>query len=215
MAVIDPLQHQRLLGSIAASYLGRGLSEEDLKGEGQIGLLNACRGFDEKMGCEFSTYATPKIQQAIMRAIDNQVSLIRVPVHVHEMIRYKNSAHHKRKSSSLKFAKRALNRHVNEVALAAKFGGKLSVLPHIAFEHRPDPVAQRIAALDLAVLMKDLSPRETQVIRMRYGLDGNGERTQREIAQEFGSTPQNIQQIESKAMEKLRSKARTQTRRAS
>jgi RNA polymerase primary sigma factor len=215
MASIDPLKHQRLLGSIAADYLGRGLSEEDLKAEGMVGLLIAHRDFDEKRGLQFSTYATPKIQQAMLRAIDNQVSLIRVPVHIHEMIRYKNSARHKRSSTSgcLKAGKQALRWHVNEATLASK--SVASSLSSIAFDHRPDPLAQRIAAHDLAVLMSDLSPRETQVIRMRYGLDGEGERTQREIAQKFGTTPQNIQQIESKAMEKLRNKARTQTRRAS
>lgn len=215
MASVDPLKHQRLLGSIAAAYLGRGLSEDDLKGEGQIGLLIACRDFDEKRKLTFGNYATPKIQQAILRAIDNQVSLIRVPIHIHEMIRYKNSARYKQSSAAvcLKAGKQALRWHVNEATLASKSEG--ATLSRIAYDHRSDPIAQRMASLDLAVLMSDLSPREMQIIRMRYGLDGNGEMSQSEVAQEFGISSRRIQQIESKAMEKLRNKARTQTRRAS
>lgn len=215
MAKIDPLKHQRLLGSIAATFLGRGMSEEDLKAAGQIGLLIACRDFNEKRGVEFGTYATPKIQQAILRAIDNQVSLIRVPAHVHEMLRYKNSALHKRSSKlgCLKAGKQALRWHVNEHSLALR--SEAATLSTIAYDYRSDPLDQRIAAIDLAVLMGSLSPREMQVIRMRYGLDGNGERTQREIAQEFKVSSNRIYQIETIAMEKLRSKARPQTRRAS
>lgn len=206
----DPLKHQRLLGSIVAKYLGRGLCEEDLRAEGQIGLLRACEGYDPALGNSFTTYATPWIHRTISRAIDNQVSLIRVPAHVRELIRYKDSAR-PGGTKLIAAGKQALRRHVNERTLESRSEG--FNLASIAFDYRGDPVAEPVASAELATLMQALNPREAEIIRMRYGIGADGEMTQLEVGTKLGRTKQRISQIEAKAMAKLRAVAGVEPRR--
>lgn len=208
--MIDPLDHQRLLGSIVAKYLGRGLCEEDLRAEGQIGLLIACQKYDPTRGT-FANYATPWIHKTISAAIDNQVPLLHIPAHIHEQIRYKTD---RIKSSDgiIKAGKQALRRHVCERTLASGSAG--TTLADIAYDGRSSRLGQRLAAHDLAVLMACLSPIESTVIRMHHGLDGHPELNQREIGDRLGKVSQVVQVIAKRAMEKLRTRATAEMRRA-
>lgn len=79
---VNPLDHQKLVCTIAREYRGRGVDMEDLVSEGQFGLLTACERFDPSKGFRFSTYATPWIRQAIRRAIQLQRNAIYLPVHI-------------------------------------------------------------------------------------------------------------------------------------
>lgn len=209
--MVNPLDHQRLLGSIVAKYLGRGLCEEDLRAEGQIGLLTACRKYDPDRG-PFAHYAAKWMHQTIGRAIDSQVSLIRVPAHVHEMIRYEKSTRHKNLAGCLKAGKRALRWHVNEGTLESRNEG--ATLASIAYDYRSEAVAEHAPSAELATLMQALSPREADIIRMRFGLGSHREMTQREVAAKLERSWQRIQQIEARAMAKLRTRATAEMRRA-
>lgn len=209
--MIDPLKHQRLLGSIVAKYLGRGLCEEDLRAEGQIGLLIACRKYDPSRGT-FANYATPWIHKTISQAIDNQVPLLHVPAHIHEQIRYKTERL-KTTAALIKAGKQALRRHVCERTLASGSAG--TTLENIAYDGRASRLGQRLAAHDLAVLMACLSPLEATVIRMHHGLGGHPEMNQREVGEKLGKVSQVVQVIAKRAMEKMRTRATADMRRAS
>lgn len=206
---VDPLKHQRLLGSIVAKYLSRGLCEEDLRAEGWIGLIRACEGYDPSRGT-FANYATPWVHKAISAAIDNQVPLLHVPAHIREQIRYK-SDRLKTPEAMIEAGRQALRRHVCERTLAIGIAG--TTLDSIANDYRSSPLNQRLAAHDLAALMTCLSPIEATVIRMHHGLDGHPEMNQREVAEKLGKVSQVVQVIAARAMGKLRTRAHVESRR--
>lgn len=207
--MIDPLKHQKLVFKIAHKFTGRGLCLEDLIAEGQIGLLIACRKFKPELGFEFSTYAMPWITRTISRAIDDQVSLLFVPPHVQERLRYKKSST-RASAESLKAGKAALRKHFGDSSMECI--GEWVSMGSMAYDYRPTTLDQRIAAHDLAVFLEALSPREAEVIRMRHGLDEAAEMSLKEIGTAIGTTWQRAQQIEARAMTKLRDRAHFESR---
>ena len=221
----------RYVVSVANRYKGLGLSLEDLINEGNIGLIHAIRRFDPDRGVKLITYAVWWIRQSIMHSIADQTGTVRLPI--------KQAGLMHKISSTYRTLRQELGREATTEELAERLQVKMGDIENVMRVYRTylsldapiseggetsylDMLEEKDAVSaeenlfqhsmedDIDELLRDLEPREKEIIRMRFGFDGDP-MTLEEIGRKIGLSRERIRQIEKKVFRRFRARAKNKT----
>lgn len=224
--------NMRLVFHISKYYRCRGVAYPDLVHEGTFGLMKAIDKYDPDRGFRFSTYASWWIKQAVSRAIAEKSRIVRLPVHIHDLMSSVNRAEaqfaaiHSRKPTTVELAER-LALPVQKVELLMKCSRDVQSMDADLYTNKakgsgsgreiqvkdrlmsgitaPTEINERKSIRsELRRAMSILSEREAQIVEMRFGLSERNPMTLEDIGKEFGVTRERIRQIEARALAKMR-----------
>lgn len=214
----------RLVVNIARGYTGKGLGLQDLIEEGNLGLLRAVEGFDPDMGTRFSTYASYWIKQSIKRALVNSAKTIRIPAYMVELLTKWRRATAQLQDTldrtptteevareldlppkKLKIVKKAIQLYNSSPQSEQQDAGWSlgEMIPDDRLKGPDDELVENDNLKHVFRLLKEIPDREANILRMRFGLDGEEPKTLKEIGQALGLTRERVRQIESEALKKL------------
>ncbi len=217
----------RFVISVAKQYQGHGLTLEDLIAEGNIGLITAAKRFDETKGFKFISYAVWWIRQSIMQAIAENSRVVRLPLNKVSAIQKITQAYSKLEQ---KFERAPSNEELGEVLetssstigdlfsysqkqvsvdapmIDGEENSLLNVLENDNASNPIDGLMQSSLCVDIERVLVSLKPREADVVRFSFGLNGEAPMTLEEIANRLELTRERIRQIREKALRVLRKK---------
>jgi RNA polymerase sigma factor (sigma-70 family) len=218
------LPNQRLVAHVAKQFVNRNVPLIDLIQEGNIGLMRAVDRFDHERGYKFATYAVWWIRQAISKAIVDKSRLIRLPEHVRESVREMNGIRRElhetlgRRPSAPEIAERmrvrvakverlqSIVRDPQPLEATSPEDDSMGVIGVIADEAVPTPLEctlNREMKRRVLAALSSLSPREEQIIRLRFGLNNGVSHTLRDIGKQLNLTRERVRQIERNALAKI------------
>ena len=221
----------RYVVSVANRYKGFGLSLEDLINEGNIGLIHAIKRFDPERGVKLITYAVWWIRQSIMHSIADHTGTVRLPIQQAGMIHKISSTHRalrqefgrdateeelseklQLKATDIENVMRVYRRYLSLDAPISESDetSYLDMLEEKNATSAEENVFQHSLEDEIGELLADLEPREKEIIRMRYGFDGDP-MTLEEIGNKVGLSRERIRQIEKKVIRRFRARAKNKT----
>jgi RNA polymerase primary sigma factor len=215
----------RLVVNIARGYTGKGLALQDLIEEGNLGLLRAVEGFDPTMNTRFSTYASYWIKQSIKRALVNTAKTIRIPAYMVELLAKWRRATNKltdelgrpptpeevakllglpkKKMNIIKKAIRVYNSTPQQDQGGEQGWSIEEMLPCGRSKSPDSELVENDDLKHVMILLEKMDKREATVLKMRFGIDGDEQKTLKEIGECLGLTRERVRQIESEALAKL------------
>jgi len=220
----------RFVVSVAKQYQNQGLTLPDLINEGNLGLIKAARRFDETRGFKFISYAVWWIRQSILQALAEQSRIVRLPLNKIGSINKINKAYAKleqelERPPSVEELADELDMSVQDVKESLKNAGRhvsmdaplvegedsnlYDVLKAGDMPHPDQELMQESLRTEIERALKTLNPREADVIRLYYGLNGNHPMTLEEIGEAFGLTRERVRQIKEKAIRRMKHNSRS------